>query len=318
MKRKGSAIILVETVFALVVSLAIFISAINASNTLTDSVEFRSGDVEVLAQSQVQKQNLGRQYRSGLRYSLNAEAFSMEDNSWSTEPPSINSIRSEFVNGAQGRLNDRLGNIPDCRVDDASVAHSGGEFVIQTRGEAVSCAGESTSVDNYFTEDITVENPENRFLDIADYSIRLATNFGESMPDSIEDDATEVGSCGIDLSQVKSDARSAAEENALNDLSYGSSAVSETDQLSSTSVDQTTEYEGSATVTDTSSEQCCPLEQDGECLSDTYETKYTVDADYSVSSATLDFTVTDTENYLRYGGGEEQINYDVEYVYSFD
>lgn len=326
-KRKGSGIILLITIFATFIPISMFASALNASGMISDSVEYRSGDVAVLAQSQVQKENLKDQYRAGLKYSLNEQAFeSGSSNTW-RNLPDISSIRSSFIQRAQQDLNSRFSSSSlGCRLDDVSVDRDGeGSYTVLTSGNSISCSQSHASVTNYFNEDVQLDHPENRYLKLADYAIRISERFEEEVPSKIEGTASDTGACGEPASSVRENAESEAKDNAVEGLSYGSSAVSAAEDVDSTSVDESTRYEGSWSTTDTTpgENRCCEEKgqvTDGEgnrnCVE--WDDYHSAESKFSVDTAVLDLTITDTENELVYSGGEENLDYSAEYFYSLD
>lgn len=330
MRRKGSSIILVMTVFTVFIPAAMFMQVMNASSLLESSAEYRSGDISMLAKSQIQKQNLQEQYRTGLRYSLNEEAFRQgESNTWGSIPD-MSSIRSEFISGSQKGLNERFRTSDlSCEVETMPVLAEDfeeGSYSVQASGKSLTCSRSKAEVTNYFNSDINLEHPENRYIALADYAVRVSENFRERIEgEDVEGTGFESGSCGESMSEVKSEAIEEAKRDANSDLSYGSDAVSETEEVEGVSVDYSTAYTGSGDAEIVSSIGCCqntetitgPNGEEREVCS-VRNTKYDAEAEFTASTAELDLAVTDTENELVYSGGEENLDYNVEYFYSFN
>ncbi len=298
-------------------------SALLTTQDLSDEITFNSGDTALMHELKIKSQNYELRAEDILYYSSNTEAVELAQDSgggdWDNNVPEKSDLEERFEDKTTETFEDRNTVSNRCStptLDDVSVSEK--EYEISYSTPYIRCTSTSITAEKPIQNPIIVENSDNSYIKILDYSVSLAENSKEAAPDSIvTNDGSASTSC---QSSISSSQRSTVDDEAESDAdissNYNSLATDAADNVetdtgieisSSTTLDDGTTKEDSGTSSCTYS---CPTEEDPEkeCEGERYSSEYS----YTLSGIDFGFDVED-ETVLLTETGEDNIVFDFTY-----
>ncbi len=301
-------------------------SALLTSQDLSDEITFNSGDTPLMQELKIKSQNYELRAEDILYYSSNTNAVELAEDSgggdWSNNIPEKSDLEDRFEDKTTETFEDRNTVSNRCStptLDEISVSDK--EYEISYSTPYMGCTSTSITAEKPIQNPITVENSDNRYIKILDYSIGLAENSREVAPDSVvNNDGSASTSC---QSSISSSQRNEIDDEAESDAdissdynSLASEAAEQVDTDTGIEISSSTILDDSTTKEDGSTSSCtysCPTEEepDRRCDGERYSSEYS----YTLSSIDFDFSVED-ETVLLTENGEESIVFD--FVYEHD
>jgi len=336
-KRKGQfASMIGVVVLVFILSTNIF-TVIIADNNVEESFEYNSGSFNPIADAKMKADHHPEKMSRELNYSSNIVALNLGDNSggldWNNVP-SVSSLKQNYIEQVKAEV-ETQNRIKNCRQPaieslyepdrEVSWRYNNTSLSFEFEDKWVECNAQNTQARVATDQVIEVDNIRNRYIGLANYSVELAQN----TPDHLPNQMTGSGSDDDEgCPETPSTERQAAIQNAKNDAKNNNLAneVFSDDSsnregwigLKSHSADFS--FDGGAERTGSDSDgctiSCSGTGDDREC---DYGPTYSYSADYEVTSTTLTFNLEDAERTVINSGGEDEaVNFEFEKTYSID
>lgn len=325
----------------MVVFVIVFISgghllgALFASDALTETITFSIGDPVRITEATVRGELYADRAERHLNYSSNTAAVEIADEgggvNWDNNIPFSYELKQEYEDRIQEEYETRH-TVRGCTEPNVQGITKGTTGVhgdslhprvaVDLTNPAVMCGGEESSLASVRfvpspSNSISTENPENRYLKIADYARDLVRAGDDEMPeDTIENTVEVEGECGDSRSEVRSEAQSEAESDA-DPGNIAQDAYNDVDQVDDTDVDYGTEFgeSSSAEILEDETEDCdCETDDDGNEVC--HDQIYTAEGTYTADEVILSFDIEDNKYELVTDEptNPESIEFSFEYV----
>ncbi len=317
MKRKGQFIDLITVSVLLFIITGSLLGAFTINKEISDSVDHNIGDTSEIAETEMKSQFFDTRIRKELNYTSNIVALNLSERSgdadidWSEideksdAEEAMEDLMGRYNSFTASKLETQAKIAGRCNNKQIEEVWEGGEnstvLNVEFEDKWVRCSDDYTDTKVKLPEgkELEVNNSDNRYVPLVNYTVGFASRIPERIPDSINDTGHDDGSeCPETRSTEVDEAESNAEENAKDvNSSLAEGIFDKEDSVPGwLKVSTDTSFSGrvvpgSVDVTPTECTYDCP--EDGEEGSCSEGTRYSVTADYEISSTTLSYQLKD-------------------------